>query len=111
VENISNKATQSTNPMDVLSGFMGGFMSMLMDPIRLGLQESVRRLTVTVKWTEAGKPEQSFEVISFVTDPARLETAVMMAASGDTTGTATGTATKTGTATRTATSTATGTRK
>ena len=116
VEEASTEATQSTNPMDVLSGFMGGFMSTLMEPIRLGLQESVRRLTVTVLWNEAGRPEQSFEVVSYVTDPARLETAVTMAAmggdpSGTGTNTATSTSTRTGTSTRTATSKTTGTRK
>jgi hypothetical protein len=68
--------------MEMLSGFMGGFMSTLMDPIRLGLQESVRKLTVRVKWNEAGKLEQSFEVVNFLTDPSRLETAVTLSASG-----------------------------
>ncbi len=96
VQEASTKATQSTNPMEMLSGFMGGFMSTLMDPIRLGLQESVRKLTVRVSWNEAGKREQSFEVVSFLTDPSRLEMAVQMAATGAT-GTATGTSTSTGT--------------
>jgi hypothetical protein len=81
--------------MEMLSGFMGGFMATLMDPIRLGLQESVRKLTVKVKWNEAGKLEQSFEVVNFLTDPSRLETAVTLAATGAT-GTATGTGTGTG---------------
>ena len=98
VQEVSNKATQSTNPMEMLSGFMGGFMATLMDPIRLGLQESVRKMTVRIKWNEAGKLEQSIEVVSFLTDPSRLETAVTMAANGGT-GTATGTATGTGTST------------
>jgi prepilin-type N-terminal cleavage/methylation domain-containing protein len=95
VQQASSKATQSNNPMEMLSGFMGGFMATLMDPIRLGLQESVRKLTVRVKWNEAGKLEQSFEVVNFLTDPSRLETAVTLAASGAT-GTATGTSTSTG---------------
>jgi prepilin-type N-terminal cleavage/methylation domain-containing protein len=82
VQQASSKATQSNNPMEMLSGFMGGFMSTLMDPIRLGLQESVRKLTVRVKWNEAGKLEQSFEVVNFLTDPSRLETAVTLSASG-----------------------------
>jgi len=68
--------------MEMLSGFMGGFMSTLMDPIRLGLEESVRKLTVRVMWDEPGKPEQSFEVVSFLTDPSRLETAVTLSATG-----------------------------
>ena len=82
VQQASEKATQSTNPMEMLSGFMGGFMSTLMDPIRLGLQESVRKLTVRIKWNEAGKPEQVIEVVSFLTDPSRLETAVTLSATG-----------------------------
>jgi prepilin-type N-terminal cleavage/methylation domain-containing protein len=95
VQQASSKATQSNNPMEMLSGFMGGFMSTLMDPIRLGLQESVRKLTVRVKWNEAGKLEQSFEVVNFLTDPSRLETAVTLAATGAT-GTGTNTSTNTG---------------
>jgi general secretion pathway protein I len=82
IQDVSNKATTSTNPMEMLSGFMGGFMSTLMDPIRLGLEESVRKLTVRVMWDEPGKPEQSFEVVSFLTDPSRLETAVTLSAAG-----------------------------
>jgi prepilin-type N-terminal cleavage/methylation domain-containing protein len=98
VQQASTKASQSTNPMDMLSGFMGGFMSTLMEPIRLGLQESVRKLTVRVKWNEAGKPEQVIEVVSFLTDPSRLEMAVSLTGSGGT-GTATSTSTSTGTKT------------
>ena len=96
VQQAASKSTQSNNPMEMLSGFMGGFMATLMDPIRLGLQESVRKLTVRVKWNEAGKLEQSFEVVSFLTDPSRLETAVTLSATGAAgTGTATGTGTGT----------------
>jgi prepilin-type N-terminal cleavage/methylation domain-containing protein len=95
VQQASTKASQSNNPMEMLSGFMGGFMSTLMEPIRLGLQESVRKLTVRVKWNEPGKLEQSFEVVNFLTDPSRLETAVTLSATGAT-GTATGTSTSTG---------------
>jgi hypothetical protein len=53
----------------------------------------VRKLTVRVKWNEAGKLEQSFEVVSFLTDPSRLETAVTLAGAGGT-DTATSTSTK-----------------
>ncbi len=84
-EKVQQKASQQTlsnNPLEVLSGFMGSFMTTLMEPIRLGLQESVRKLTVRVMWDEAGKPQQSFEVVSFLTDPSRLQTAVTMAATG-----------------------------
>ena len=86
VQQAASKQTLSNNPMEMLSGFMGGFMSTLMDPIRLGLQESVRKLTVRVKWNEPGKPEQSIEVVNFLTDPSRLETAVTLAATGGTGG-------------------------
>jgi general secretion pathway protein I len=100
VQDVANKKTQSNNPMEMLSGFMGGFMSTLMEPIRLGLQESVRKLTVKVMWDEPGKPEQSFEVVTFMTDPSRLEMAVQLAATGAT-GTDTSTSTATGTGTGT----------
>ena len=102
VQQKASQQTLSNNPMEVLSGFMGGFMTTLMEPIRLGLQESVRKLTVSVMWDEPGKPEQSFEVVTFLTDPSRLETAVTMAATG-----ATGTATATSTSTTKTTATAT----
>jgi general secretion pathway protein I len=105
VQDVSNKQTLSNNPMEVLSGFMGGFMATLMEPIRLGLQESVRKMTVKVLWNEAGKPEQSFEVVTFLTDPSRLEMAVTLAATG---ATDTKTSTKTSTDTKTTT---TGTKK
>jgi prepilin-type N-terminal cleavage/methylation domain-containing protein len=106
VQQAANQATLSNNPMEMLSGFMGGFMSTLMDPIRLGLQESVRKMTVRVKWTEAGKPEQIIEVVAFLTDPSRLETAVTLAATG-----ATGTGTNSSTSTNTKATTSTGTKK
>ena len=95
VQQASTKSSQSNNPMEMLSGFMGGFMATLMDPIRLGLQESVRKLTVRVKWNEAGRLEQSFEVVNFLTDPARLESAITLGATGAN-GTGTGTSTSTG---------------
>jgi hypothetical protein len=64
------------NPLAAMSGFMGGFMTTLIEPIRVGIEESVRRVTVRVAWDEPGKPEQSFEVITFMTDPAKLDLAV-----------------------------------
>ena len=95
VEQAASQQTLSNNPMEVLSGFMGGFMTTLMEPIRLGLQESVRKLTVRVMWNEPGKPEQSFEVVTFLTDPSRLETAVTLAATGEATDADTATSTST----------------
>lgn len=66
----------SQNPLQFMAGFMGGFMSTLMDPIRIGLEESVRRVTVNVYWKEFGKNTQTFEVVTFLTDPARLDRAL-----------------------------------
>jgi prepilin-type N-terminal cleavage/methylation domain-containing protein len=82
MQQASSTATLSNNPMEMLSGFMGGFMSTLMEPIRLGLQESVRKMTLQVKWNEAGKPEQMIEVVAFFTDPSRLESAVSLTGTG-----------------------------
>ena len=39
---------------------------------RIGLQESVRRVTVRVFWDESGRPNQTLEVVTFLTDPAKL---------------------------------------
>ena len=66
----------SMNPMAAMAGFMGGFMSTLIEPIRVGLEEAVRRVSVTVFWREPGRPERSFEVVTFMTDPAKLDRAV-----------------------------------
>jgi general secretion pathway protein I len=66
----------STNPMMALTGMMGGLMSTLVEPIRVGLQESVRRVSVRVLWDEVGRGEQSFEVVAYLTDPAKLDMAM-----------------------------------
>jgi prepilin-type N-terminal cleavage/methylation domain-containing protein len=66
----------SDNPLAAMAGFMGGFMSTLIEPIRVGLEEAVRRVTVRVAWHEPGRKEQSFEVVTFLTDPAKLDLAV-----------------------------------
>jgi general secretion pathway protein I len=66
----------SDNPLAAMAGFMGGFMSTLIEPIRVGLEESVRRVTVKVSWHEVGRPDRSFEVDTFLTDPAKLDMAV-----------------------------------
>ncbi len=67
---------QSDNPLAAMAGFMGGFMSTLIEPVRVGLEESVRRVTVRVSWHEVGRPDRSFEVDTFMTDPAKLDLAV-----------------------------------
>jgi len=66
----------SANPMMALTGMMGGLMSTLIEPIRVGLQESVRRVTVRVLWDEPGRTDQSFEVFAYLTDPAKLDLAM-----------------------------------
>jgi general secretion pathway protein I len=66
----------SANPMAAMAGMMGGFMSSLIEPVRIGLQESVRRVTVKVKWEEIGRDEQSFEVVTYMTDPSKLDLAM-----------------------------------
>jgi prepilin-type N-terminal cleavage/methylation domain-containing protein len=64
------------DPMSMLTGFMGGMMSGFIDPIRIGLQESVRKVTVRVLWDEHGRRDQSFEVVQYLTDPAKLDLAL-----------------------------------
>jgi hypothetical protein len=49
-------------------------MSAFIDPIRIGLEESVRKVTVRVLWNEVARPEQSMEVVQYLTDPAKLLT-------------------------------------
>jgi prepilin-type N-terminal cleavage/methylation domain-containing protein len=75
-----DKAAEETkdakDPMSMLTGFMGGMMSSFIDPVRIGLQESVRKVTVKVYWDEHGRKEQSFEVVQYLTDPSKLQLAV-----------------------------------
>ena len=86
------------DPMSMLTGFMGGMMSGFIDPIRIGLQESVRKVTVRVLWDEHGRRDQSFEVVQYLTDPAKLDisltgapgAAAAASGTGGTTGTGTG---------------------
>jgi general secretion pathway protein I len=74
--NQDKMEAQSGNPLTAMAGFMGGFMTTLIEPIRVGIEESVRRVTVRVAWDEPGRKEQSFEVVTFMTDPAKLDLAV-----------------------------------
>jgi general secretion pathway protein I len=85
------------DPMSMLTGFMGGMMSGFIDPIRIGLQESVRKVTVRVLWDEHGRRDQNFEVVQYLTDPAKLDLALTgggaaanAAGTGGTTGSSTG---------------------
>jgi general secretion pathway protein I len=75
-DEAADKAKDSSNPMSLLTGFIGGMMSSFIEPIRLGLQESVRRVTVHVVWSEAGRPDQVIEIVQYLTDPSKLEAAV-----------------------------------
>jgi general secretion pathway protein I len=68
----STATMDAKDPMSLMTGFMGGMMSSFIDPIRLGLQESVRKVTVRVLWDEHGRPNQSFEVVQYLTDPSKL---------------------------------------
>jgi general secretion pathway protein I len=73
-DQAQDKAKDDTsNPMSLISGFLGGMMSSFIEPIRLGLQEAVRRVTVHVTWDEAGRPNQTIEVVQYLADPSKLE--------------------------------------
>jgi general secretion pathway protein I len=72
----------SANPMAAMTGMLGGFMSTLIEPVRVGLQESVRRVTVKVMWDELGREEQAFEVVTYMTDPSKLDLAMGTGAAG-----------------------------
>jgi prepilin-type N-terminal cleavage/methylation domain-containing protein len=74
--------SQKKDPMQALTGMVGGLMGMFIEPVRIGLEESVRRVTVRVFWNERGRPEQSIEVVTYVTDPAKLDMALSLGAGG-----------------------------
>ena len=74
----------------MLTGLMGGMMASFIDPVRLGLQESVRKVTVRVLWDEHGRRDQSFEVIQYLTDPAKLDLALTGAGAAAAAGAGTG---------------------
>jgi prepilin-type N-terminal cleavage/methylation domain-containing protein len=99
VEQAASTKITSTNPMEILSGFMGSFMTTLMEPIRVALEESVRRVTVKITWSEPGRPPQSFEIVNFLTDPSKLDLALMGGSAAATGAGGTGTAAKAGTGT------------
>jgi general secretion pathway protein I len=76
-DQAQDKMKDSTNdPMSMISGFLGGMMSSFIEPIRLGLQESVRRVTVHVTWDEWGRPPQTLEVVQYLADPSKLDAAL-----------------------------------
>jgi general secretion pathway protein I len=76
-QRAKDQATDDTkdakDPMSMLTGIMGSMMSSFIEPVRIGLQESVRKVTVRVIWNEHGRPDQSFEVVQYLTDPAKAD--------------------------------------
>jgi general secretion pathway protein I len=84
-DQATTQSQDAKDPMSLLTGFMGGMMSSFIEPIRNGLQESVRKVTVRVIWDEHGRQDQNFEVVQYLTDPSKLD------AAGLTAGGATGT--------------------
>src|SRR6476619_6296393 len=85
-QKTQDKARETSNdakdPMSMMTGFLGGMMSTFIEPIRIGLQESVRKVTVRVLWNETGRRDQSFEVVQYLTDPAKLDLALTGGAPG-----------------------------
>lgn len=79
-QKASGDLSQKKDPMQALTGMIGGLMGMFIEPVRIGLEESVRRVTVRVYWIERGRPEQSVDLIMYVTDPAKLDLALSLGA-------------------------------
>jgi len=77
-QQAAGNLSQKKDPMQALTGMIGGLMGMFIEPVRVGLEESVRRVTVRVFWMERGRPEQSVEVVMYVTDPAKLDLALSL---------------------------------
>jgi general secretion pathway protein I len=75
-----DQSDNAKDPMSLMTGFLGGMMSSFIEPIRIGLQESVRKVTVRVFWDENGRPDQSFEVVQYLTDPSKLESSGLIQA-------------------------------
>jgi len=79
-QDLSREASNDAkDPMALMSGFLGGMMSAFIEPIRIGLQESVRKVTVKVTWDEIGRKEQTIEIVQYLTDPSQLEKAMLPA--------------------------------
>ena len=79
-DTATKSSQEAKSPMELMSGFLGGMMSAFIEPIRIGLQESVRKVTVRVFWDEHGRPDQTIEVVEYLTDPSQLEKTMGMAA-------------------------------
>ena len=78
-DTATKSSKEAKNPMELMSGFLGGMMSAFIEPIRIGLQESVRKVTVRVLWDENGRLDQTLELVQYLTDPAQLDKSMMMA--------------------------------
>jgi general secretion pathway protein I len=74
----TDKSKDAKDPMSMMTGFLGGIMSSFIEPIKNGLQESVRKVTVRVTWDEIGRPNQSIEVVQYLTDPSQIEKKMLM---------------------------------
>jgi prepilin-type N-terminal cleavage/methylation domain-containing protein len=85
-DQATTQTQDSKDPMSMLTGFMGGMMSSFIDPVRMGLQESVRKVTVRVLWDEHGRRDQTLEVVQYLTDPAKLDLALNPAGAAGTGG-------------------------
>jgi general secretion pathway protein I len=72
-----NASQESKDPMAMMTGFLGGMMSTFIEPIRIGLQESVRKVSVRVFWDENGRRNQSIEVVQYLTDPSQIEKSML----------------------------------
>jgi prepilin-type N-terminal cleavage/methylation domain-containing protein len=72
-EQATKSSLDSKDPMKMMTGFLGGMMSTFIEPIRIGLQESVRKVTVRVFWDETGRRNQTIEVVQYLTDPSQIE--------------------------------------
>jgi len=81
-EQQATDTSKSKDPMQALTGMMGGLMSTFMEPIRVGLEESVRRVTLTITWNEIGRHDQTLQIVTFLTDSAKLDLALSMGAAG-----------------------------
>jgi general secretion pathway protein I len=81
-DQAQEKQQEAKDPMSMMSGFLGGLMGTFLEPIRVGLEESVRRVTVRVIWDENGRLNQSIEVVQYLTDPAKLDLALTGGAAG-----------------------------
>jgi prepilin-type N-terminal cleavage/methylation domain-containing protein len=77
-----DKTQDAKDPMSLMTGFLGGMMSSFIEPIRIGLEESVRKVTVRVLWDEVGRPDQTMEVVQYLTDPAKLDAVFQGGAAG-----------------------------